>query len=112
MRVEIRDSRFVDIIGSSLTFECLGDSFLFIEGPVWDSARQRLLFSDIPGNAIYEWSRAKGIEEFRRPQQGERIDVGPRRSAPELRAHQQPRDAAGGGWANNSDRQRVPRTRT
>lgn len=67
MSVEIRDNRFVDIVGSSLTFDCLGDSFLFIEGPVWDSARQRLLFSDIPANAIYEWSRAKGIEEFRRP---------------------------------------------
>lgn len=67
MSVEIRNDRFVDIVGSSLTFDCLGDGFLFIEGPVWDSARQRLLFSDIPGNAIYEWSRAKGIEKFRDP---------------------------------------------
>ena len=29
MSVEIRDKRLADIVGSSLTFECLADNFLF-----------------------------------------------------------------------------------
>lgn len=67
MSVEIRDKRFVSVVGSSVTFECLADSFLFTEGPVWDAPRQRLIFSDIPANTMYQWSRAKGVEEFRKP---------------------------------------------
>ena len=67
MSIEIRDKRLVNIVGSSPTFECLGDNFLFTEGPVWDAARQRLIFSDIPANTIYQWSRTKGVEEFRKP---------------------------------------------
>ena len=26
-----------------------------------------LIFSDIPANTIYQWSRTKGVEEFRKP---------------------------------------------
>lgn len=33
----------------------LASGFRFLEGPVWDTRNQRLLFSDIKGNAIYSW---------------------------------------------------------
>jgi gluconolactonase len=41
--------------------------FEFLEGPVWHSARQALLFSDIIGDTMYRWTKAHGLEEFRKP---------------------------------------------
>jgi gluconolactonase len=67
MSVEVRDQRFVDVVGARVEYERLAGGFLFTEGPQWDSRQQRLLFSDIPGNAIHEWSRAAGIRVFRAP---------------------------------------------
>jgi gluconolactonase len=65
--VEIRDQRFVDVVGAGVEFERLAGGFLFTEGPQWDPHQQRLLFSDIPGNAILQWSHAAGIRVFRAP---------------------------------------------
>jgi len=67
MSVEIRDQRFVDVVGASVEYERLAGGFLFTEGPQWDPRQQRLLFSDIPGNAIFQWSRAAGARVFRAP---------------------------------------------
>jgi gluconolactonase len=38
--------------------EQVAGGFVFTEGPVWDSATSRLLFSDVGGNALYQWSEA------------------------------------------------------
>jgi gluconolactonase len=65
--VEIRDRRFVDVVGAGVEYERLARGFMFTEGPQWDPRRQRLLFSDIPGNAIFEWSDAAGVQLFRKP---------------------------------------------
>jgi gluconolactonase len=67
MSVEIRDQRFVDVVGAGVEYERLAGGFLFTEGPQWDPRQQRLLFSDIPGNAIFQWSRAAGVQVFRAP---------------------------------------------
>jgi len=47
--------------------EVLGSGFEWSEGPVWDRARGRLLFSDIPRNSIYQWSPDGGVELFMKP---------------------------------------------
>ena len=67
MNAVISDPRFAAVIGDGVEFECLGDSFLFTEGPAWDARGQRLIFSDIPGDTMYQWSRAGGVAVFRRP---------------------------------------------
>ena len=67
MSVEIRDQRFVDVVGAGVEYERLADGFMFTEGPQWDPRQQRLLFSDIPGNAIFQWSEAAGVRVFRAP---------------------------------------------
>lgn len=64
--VEVRDARFVDIVGTQVEYEAIATGFLFTEGPLWDAQRRRLLFSDIPGNVITEWS-AEGTKPFRQP---------------------------------------------
>jgi len=67
MSVEIRDRRFVDIVGANVEYERLAGGLLFTEGPLWDPRQERLLFSDIPGNAIVQWSPVTGTRVFRAP---------------------------------------------
>jgi gluconolactonase len=45
------------------------DGLQFTEGPVWSPAQQCLFFTDIPGNRIYQWSAARGLNVFREPSQ-------------------------------------------
>jgi gluconolactonase len=67
MSVEIRDRRFAEVVGAEVAYEKLADGYLFTEGPLWDPRNRRLLFSDIPGNLIAEWSAAGGARVFRAP---------------------------------------------
>ena len=55
------DSKVDDLIPGDATIEKLAEGFTFIEGPVWDRGGSRLLFSDVRGNTIYEWSEADGV---------------------------------------------------
>ncbi len=41
--------------------EKLVGGFRFVEGPVWIAEEKRLIFSDIPGNAIYSWQEEAGL---------------------------------------------------
>jgi gluconolactonase len=65
--VEIRDRRFAEVVGAEVAYESLADGFLFTEGPAWDARNRQLLFSDIPGNLIAQWSEAGGKGVFRSP---------------------------------------------
>jgi gluconolactonase len=51
----------------SVTFERLGEGFLFTEGPVWHPRGQFLLFSDMPGDHLRRWSAKDGVTTFRKP---------------------------------------------
>ena len=54
------DPRIDTLIPVDAHVEKLADGFIFIEGPVWDSTESRLLFSDVRGNTIYQWTEANG----------------------------------------------------
>ena len=45
--------------------ELVEDGFEFTEGPTWREAERRLLFSDIPGNMIFELTPPDAIAVFR-----------------------------------------------
>jgi len=45
--------------------ERVESGFRFLEGPVWDQGAQRLLFSDIMGNALYTFRDDEGVKLFR-----------------------------------------------
>lgn len=55
------------LIAPDAKIEVLATGFDWSEGPVWDAAGKRLLFSDIPRNSIYAWTPEKGIELFLQP---------------------------------------------
>ncbi|OWK30511.1 SMP-30/gluconolactonase/LRE family protein [Sphingomonas mucosissima] len=47
--------------------EVLGRGYRWAEGPVWVPRGNYLLFSDVPANTVYRWSRARGVERFLHP---------------------------------------------
>ena len=55
------------LVGPSARIEKLVSGFQFTEGPVWFRESDRLLFSDIPANTIYEWRPGGEAAVFRRP---------------------------------------------
>ena len=58
------DPRIDALIPTDAQIEKLADGFVFIEGPVWLRGETRLLFSDVRGNAIYQWTEADGASPF------------------------------------------------
>jgi len=47
--------------------EKLADGFTFLEGPVWIRDEARLLYSDLRGNAIYQWTQSEGASDYIKP---------------------------------------------
>ena len=67
MNAEVRDDRFLGVVGAALEIERLATGFLFTEGPVWRSRDKHLIFSDMPSDHMRRWSAKGGIETFRKP---------------------------------------------
>ena len=61
------DPRFDALVPAGATIEKVADGFVFLEGPVWRSADSRLFFSDLRGNAIYQWTAAEGVSDVAKP---------------------------------------------
>lgn len=67
-KIERLDPAFDRLVEPDAIVELLVDGkFEWSEGPVWDAAKSRLLFSDIPRNMIWQWSEAEGLKEFLEP---------------------------------------------
>ncbi len=47
--------------------QIIGEGFSWSEGPVWVEEHEFLLFSDIPENKIYQWSKENGIVSYLKP---------------------------------------------
>lgn len=62
-----KDPRFDALFPKDAVVEKLADGYAWTEGPVWDKAKGRLLFSDIPGNRIISWAEGKAAEVFLKP---------------------------------------------
>jgi gluconolactonase len=62
-----RDARFDALVPAGATIEKVADGFVFLEGPVWRSADSRLFYSDLRGNAIYQWTAAEGVRDVAKP---------------------------------------------
>jgi gluconolactonase len=67
-RIERLDPAFDRLVEQDAAIELLAaNRFVWAEGPVWDPANKRVLFSDIPRNMIWEWSQTSGLKEFLSP---------------------------------------------
>jgi gluconolactonase len=47
--------------------ELVHERFQWVEGPIWDRAHNRLLFSDTQTNTAWQWSADGGVKEFLKP---------------------------------------------
>ena len=65
--IERKDPRFDALVPKDAVLEVLAEGFAWTEGPVWDKKGGRVLFSDIPANAINEWTAAGGLKPFLKP---------------------------------------------
>jgi gluconolactonase len=63
----MHDPRLEALIAPDAPLTQIGRGFAFTEGPVWVAAEGSLLFSDIPGDARWRWSPARGVELVARP---------------------------------------------
>ena len=61
------DPRFDKLIAPDAKIEKLSEGHRWTEGPVWNKKESFLLYSDIPNNAIYQWSAEKGDVLFLQP---------------------------------------------
>jgi len=63
-----RLSPYLDnIILDSAKIEILADGFEWSEGPLWLGNEQKLIFTDVPSNLVYEYSDKKGLEIYLDP---------------------------------------------
>jgi gluconolactonase len=67
VRIVRKSPAFDALLAKDAVVEKLADGYAWTEGPVWDRAGGRLLFSDIPGNHIIAWAAGKGASEFLKP---------------------------------------------
>ena len=54
------NDRFWEVVPRGAVIERIGINFEFTEGPAWHP-RGFLVFSDIPGNTIYQWTGKKFV---------------------------------------------------
>lgn len=67
-KIERLDPAFDKLVEPGAVVELLAEQkFEWSEGPVWDAANRRLLFSDIPRNMIWEWTDSGGLKKFLQP---------------------------------------------
>ncbi len=67
--IERKSPKLDKLIPAQAQLEILADGFTWTEGPVWmgDATKGHLLFSDIPRNSIFKWTREGGISLFMQP---------------------------------------------
>lgn len=63
----MKDKKLLDIVPDKLQVEILSEGHDWTEGPVWLPSEQKLLFSDIPRNSIYEWTENGGVKLYLKP---------------------------------------------
>jgi gluconolactonase len=66
-RIERQDPRLDGIVPRDAVIEVLAEGFRWSEGPVWDKAGGRVLFSDVPNNVVHAWSEKEGLSSFLKP---------------------------------------------
>jgi gluconolactonase len=61
------DPDYDAIVSKESHIEIIAQGFEWTEGPVWVEDKKMLLFSDIPPNSIYKWTKEKGQELYLKP---------------------------------------------
>jgi len=66
MNVQIFDSRFNQLVDPQSELQQIASGFDFTEGPIGNPTEKSLIFSDILGNSIFQWTEKSGLKKLRR----------------------------------------------
>lgn len=66
-KILTNDKLLYEIVPEDAKIEQLAEGFEWTEGPLWLEKEDKLIFSDIPKNAIFEWSEKGGKRLFLKP---------------------------------------------
>src|SRR5690606_27395745 len=61
-RIDRWDPAIDAIVPQDWKMEKLAEGFGWAEGPIWVKSGGYLLFTDVPGNKMWKWSEAGGLE--------------------------------------------------
>ena len=65
--ISVFDDSVLSIISKNAKIEILADSFFVAEGPLWDSDKGRLIFTDVRQNKIFTWDKINGVKDYISP---------------------------------------------
>lgn len=65
--ISVFDDTVLSIISKNAKIEILADSFIVAEGPLWDSNKNRLIFTDVRQNKIFTWDENSGVKDYISP---------------------------------------------
>ncbi|WKX78357.1 SMP-30/gluconolactonase/LRE family protein [Zobellia laminariae] len=67
---------FDSLVSKHARIELVAEGFNWSEGPVWLPKEQKLIFSDVPENKIYQWHNLDGLSLYMAPSGGTGIANG------------------------------------
>ena len=66
-QIHINNNRLNELMDTNQDVEILAKGFEWTEGPLWLKKENKLIFSDIPNNSIFEWSEKGGKKLWLKP---------------------------------------------
>lgn len=65
--VVMNNAELSKIIPNEVKVEILAEGFEWTEGPLWLESENKLIFSDIPKNSVFEWTEKEGVKLYLKP---------------------------------------------
>lgn len=65
--IDVKHEMLQNILNTNSKIEVLASGFTWSEGPVWVEELDALLFTDVPKNTIYKWSKNEGLQTYLNP---------------------------------------------
>jgi len=65
--IVVNSPNLSEIISEAAKVEIIGEGFGWTEGPLWLPTENKLIFSDIPSNSIFEWTEKGGTKLYLNP---------------------------------------------
>lgn len=63
----MNSQKLSEIVPNNVKVEIIGEGFGWTEGPLWLPTENKLIFSDIPSNSIFEWTEKGGTKLYLKP---------------------------------------------
>jgi gluconolactonase len=66
-KIIVNSPDILQMIPENSVIEIIGEGFEWTEGPLWLPTENKLIFSDIPKNSIFEWTEKGGTKLYLKP---------------------------------------------